>query len=87
VKKFWKRVGKVVALPVTLPVKVVKKGVEKTSMTMVAAVVRHVLTAAGGAGYMASDETVSQASSAVLFLVGLVWSIIQKRRADKKEKP
>jgi hypothetical protein len=48
----------------------------------VLALLRHLLTFGGGfvaqAGYASGDE-VTAASSAVLTLIGLVWSIIDKR--------
>jgi hypothetical protein len=49
---------------------------------VIAGIIRHVLTAAGGAlvagGYLTSDEWATIAG-ALAVLVGVVWSVIAKR--------
>lgn len=83
-KKFWKTVGKVVAFPVTGPVRLVRKSLEKTTMSAVGSIVRHLLTAAAGAGFVVTDEMVAQFTSAVVFLAGVIWSIANHRRQAGK---
>lgn len=79
-KGFLKKLGKVVAFPVTGPVKLVKKGTEKVKNMYITNIVRHVLTAVAGAGFAVTDEMVAQTISAVTFLVGLGWSIMKSRK-------
>jgi hypothetical protein len=47
-------------------------------------IIRHVLTTGGGAiaaqGHLASDE-VNLAVGAIVTIVGVVWSVIEKRKA------
>ena len=44
-------------------------------------VIRHTLTAAGGAGLVTSQETLLQLVSALATIIGIVWSFIEKRKA------
>lgn len=47
-------------------------------------VIRHILTSAGGAvaaqGHLTSDDA-SLAVGAIVTLVGVIWSVIEKRKA------
>ena len=56
----------------------------KTQDTVLNGIIRHILTAAGGAlvtkGYVAHSE-LELAIGAVIALAGVVWSAIAKRRA------
>lgn len=59
----------------------------KNAMTsIIGAVLRWLLTLAGAAGATVSNDEVTQLSAALLALGTLVWSIVQKVRASKKEK-
>lgn len=57
---------------------------------VVAGLIRHVLTALGGAlvgaGYVTSEEWVAIAG-ALAVLVGVVWSVITKRVANSRTTP
>jgi hypothetical protein len=44
-------------------------------------VLRHVLTALGGAGFVASDDDLARLASALVALAGVLWSIWSKSRA------
>lgn len=72
-----RRAGRVAAMPVTLPVKLVRKGKERAMTAVIAGVVRHLLTAAGGAAILSGDE-MNQAAGAIATLIGLAWSVIPK---------
>ena len=78
-----KKVGRVVATPVTAPVKAIRKGAEKTMQTVIAGLVRHALTALGGglvaSGALSGDE-MNQAIGAITTLVGIAWSVFAKRK-------
>lgn len=80
-----RRVGQVVAFPVTGSVKAiraVRTGAQQRMQQAILGVVRHVLTTVGGGlvsgGLLNSDE-LTQAIGAVLTLVGIAWSVISKR--------
>lgn len=54
---------------------------------MILGIVRHVLTAAGGVLVtkgVTDAANVEQAVGALVFLIGLVWSILQKRGTATK---
>jgi hypothetical protein len=78
--RWLKTVGKVIAFPVTGPVKLVRKGVEKTSMKIIATVVRQLLTIAGGTGFVVSDQMVGEVASAAAVIISVVWGIVNARR-------
>jgi hypothetical protein len=58
--------------------------------SMLLALLRHGLTTAGGAlttqGLASSDE-VNQLAGAVITIVGIVWSIFEKRARNKAAQP
>ena len=60
--------------------------INKTKDTVLNGIVRHVLTAAGGAlvarGYIAETE-LELVVGAVVTLAGVIWSAIAKRKAAK----
>lgn len=72
-----KRVGRIVAMPVTAPAAAVKKGVEKTMLTAILGIVRHLLT--WGGGFLWTGDDLTQFVGAAMSIVGLVWSLLQKR--------
>lgn len=47
---------------------------------VLAGILRHVLTAAGGAGMVVADDEIQMVAAGLITLGGLVWSVIQKRR-------
>ena len=53
------------------------------NVKLLASLFRHLLTASGGAGLL-SDNDLEQIAGAVVIVVGLVWSYLEKR-ADKKQ--
>ena len=59
-------------------------GPQKTKDTILNGIVRHVLTAAGGAlvtkGMLAQNE-LEMAVGSIITLAGIVWSAIAKRKA------
>lgn len=81
----WKKLGRILAKPVTVPANLVKKGVRHTMIGTIAKLAaRHLLTFIGGAGVAASDSEIGQVASALATIVGIVWSVIEKRRAAPK---
>jgi hypothetical protein len=79
----FKKIFTFPAKVVTAPVKLVKKGVEKTMFSMVMGIIRHALTAGGGAlvshGLLTGDQA-SDAVGALITLIGIVWSVLEKRK-------
>lgn len=51
-------------------------------MTVVVALLRHLLTFAGGAGVL-SDDQLAQVAGAVLTLGAVAWSVMDKRLAAR----
>ena len=77
----FKTIGKVVAAPVVLPAKAIKNGTEKLVIKkVITSLVRHGLTAIGGAGVAMSDNEVETIVSALMLLAGLAHSIYEKRK-------
>ena len=74
-----KTVGKVVAKPVTVPATAIKRGAEKTMTAAIMGIVRHLLT--WGGGFLFTGDDLSQFVGAAATIVGLVWSLIEKRKA------
>lgn len=77
-----KQVGRVVAMPVTVPAKAIKKGAEKTMGALLGAAARHILTAIGLQGLLSADE-LQIVSGAVAILLGLGWSLVEKKIRGK----
>ena len=73
-----KKVGRVVAMPVTAPVKAIRKGAEKTMTAAILGIIRHALTFGGG--YLWSGDDLNNFVAAAATIVGLVWSLIEKRK-------
>lgn len=44
-------------------------------------IIRHGLTAAGGAGFAVSDDLVMQVANAIIFLIGLGASLYKSRKS------
>jgi hypothetical protein len=79
-KRFIRRVGTVAAAPVLIPTRAAKKKVERFAMKKIlAALLRHALTAIGGAGFVVSDNEMETVVSAIMVIVGLAHSIYEKR--------
>ncbi len=53
-------------------------------MSLLMTALRSILTAAGGANFMVSDETVSQLASALLVVGTVVWQVVTSRKANQK---
>lgn len=80
-KKFGKRLFTVAAAPVVIPTRAAAQKVERYAMNRIlAALIRHGLTAIGGAGFVASDTEVEQIVTAAMTLIGFAWSIYEKRQ-------
>jgi hypothetical protein len=83
----WRVVKKIVIAPVTLPVKGYKKAKEKAMLGVIAGVVRHVLTAAGGGlvaeGSLAQSD-LNAGIGAVLTVIGIAWSVMEKKKQARK---
>ena len=79
----FKALLKALAVPVTVPVKLIKKGKDKAMQAAIMGVIRHILTAGGGYfighGLLTGDQT-TDAIGALMTLVGVVWSIANKRQ-------
>lgn len=71
---------------VLAPVRLVKKGTDKVMQAAVIGLIRHALTTFGGGlvtnGTLA-DSDFQAAVGALMTLVGIVWSVIEKRNAAK----
>lgn len=79
--QFFRRVGTVAAAPVTLPARAAKARVEKIVMNkVIALLIRHALTFAGGGAMLASDNDIEALAGALATIGGIVWSIVEKRR-------
>jgi hypothetical protein len=78
---FIKKVGRMLAYPVLKPAQLIQRKVEQTMMAALLGVVRHALTLVGGM-FLTGDD-VTQFVGAGMTLIGLAWSVIEKRqRAD-----
>ena len=70
-------------MPVTWPIRTVRQKAEDVMQAALLGVIRHVLTAAGGAlvanGALTGDE-VNTAVGAISALVGVMWSVLSKRQ-------
>jgi hypothetical protein len=68
----------------TAPFRGVKKGLNHTMKNIILGILRHALTSAGGAivatGYLTGGDYDS-AVGALLTLVGIAWSVFEKRQA------
>jgi hypothetical protein len=85
-KRFIRRLGTVAAAPIVIPARAAKEKVERYAMTKIlAALVRHGLTAAGGAGFVVSDDALSSIVSGLVTLAGIAWSIYEKRTQPATE--
>ena len=84
-KKGLKKVGKIVAKPVTWPVELAQKGAEVATMKIIMGILRHALTTGGGAlvadGTLTGDD-LTQAVGAIMTIVGIVASVVAKKRTS-----
>lgn len=76
--RVMKRIGRVVAIPVMAPVNAMKRGAENTMTAAILGIIRHLLT--WGGGFLWAGDDLSQFVAAAATIVGLVWSLIDKRR-------
>jgi hypothetical protein len=53
--------------------------------SIIQGLLRHVLTAGGGAGFVASDEDLTRLVSALVTCIGIGWSIWEKVQAHRRE--
>lgn len=87
---FWGTLGhgtlRVIKAPVTLPKKAIGAAQEKTMQMIIASVVRHALTTVGGGlivnGTMGSSDLEAIIGAATT-IVGVIWSVIEKRNRSK----
>ena len=82
--KFLKKTGKIIATPITAPINLIKKGKDTIMTSIILGLVRHALTAAGGAlvanGTLGGSD-LEAGIGAIITLVGLVASVWSKRKA------
>ena len=87
IMNIFKAIGKGVAYPFRKTGQAIEKGTQVMVKEAIFGIIRHVLTTVGGAvvgsGYINSDEY-SQGVGAVLTLVGIVWSVVNKKKAVAK---
>ena len=76
--KGFRRIGRALAYPVVKPAQFVQRKVEQTMTAAVLGIVRHLLTTGGG--MFLSGDDLSQAVGAVMTLIGIGWSLIEKRQ-------
>ena len=76
--RVFKALGPVVAYPVTTPARLITQGAENTMHAAILGLIRHALTYAGGLAFAGDDLT--QFVGAAATLIGLVWSLVDKRR-------
>jgi hypothetical protein len=83
----WKRLGRIVAAPVTLPVRLAKTGLEKGQrkimQLILLAVIRNGLKVAGMAGLF-SDSQVNEYAGALSLVLGLTWTAFNTWREHQK---
>ena len=81
--KFFKKAAKVAATPITYPTKLIKKGAHNTMTAILLGLVRHALTAAGGAlvanGTLGGSD-VEASIGAIITLVGIGASVWSKKK-------
>lgn len=73
----WKRIGRVLATPVTLPIRKLK---EKAMVSVVFKVLRYAVAAFGGGVAATSDDTLMQAAGAIVTLGSIAVSIYKDIR-------
>jgi hypothetical protein len=80
----FKKMGKVIAYPVTKPIEILKERGKRQMKEILQGLIRHVLTTVGG-GLVASGAIGSSDLEAiiggVLALFGIIWSVISKKKA------
>lgn len=76
----WRTLGRIVAAPVRIPGHFLQRKVEQTMTAAILGIVRHLLTFAGGMLWAGDD--LNQFVAAAATIVGLVWSVIEKRKRD-----
>lgn len=83
-KRVLKAIGRTAAKPITVPIKAAQRGTEAIVKDMILGMVRHSLTTGGGAlvasGYLGASD-LQAGVGAIITLIGIVWSVIQKRKA------
>ena len=72
------RLGRIVAAPVVVPIRAAKRAAEKTMQAMILGVIRHLLT--WGGGFLWAGDDLAQFVAAAATIVGLVWSVVEKRK-------
>lgn len=78
---FFKRIGKVAAAPILIPARATSQRVEKCAMNKIlGSLIRHALTALGGAGVVTSDSDIQTIVSGIMVIAGIVHSIYEKRK-------
>lgn len=81
--KWLTRTGRIVATPVTLPITLVKKGVQKSMQEVIKGLLRHLITTFGGgliaSGALSGDD-VQQLVGALSTVLGIVLSVLSNRK-------
>ena len=84
---FWGTLGRIIATPVTAPVRAVRAAKERTMQAILGSLIRHALTALGGG--LITNGTITSTDlevviGGVLAIAGVVWGVISKQRAAKR---
>lgn len=79
---FWGKAGRILSAPVRLPLQAARAAESHAMSSIIQGLIRHGLTTLGGAlvahGYLGQSD-VATAVGAVMTLVGVAWSVIEKR--------
>lgn len=82
--KVFKKVGKVIVSPVTVPAKAIKQGAEKAIVTnILVGVLRHVLGAAGVGAAVVSESDLVKVVGALVTVGTIVHSVYTKWQEQK----
>ena len=75
--RILKAIGRTVVKPVTAPGRKAQQGAEKIMTVAIMGILRHVLTFGGG--YLWSGDDLTAFVGAAATMIGLVWSLVEKR--------
>lgn len=81
--RVFARIGRVIAAPVTVPTRFVRRRLERRMQAVILGIIRHALTTSGGAlvttGYLTNSD-VEAGIGALITLAGIAWSVVNKYR-------
>jgi hypothetical protein len=82
-KRFFRRVGKVVAYPVTKPISFVHDKLEDAMLDGIKGIIRHVITTLAGsliANGVITESDLQAIIGGVLVLISVIWSWVSKKK-------